>query len=58
MPEMEIGTSGLNPMECSGPPHILAPWVRPARKRWAFLKNIAFGRPPSPPKTVASSEPV
>ena len=26
MPEMEIGTSGLNPTECSGPPHLLGPW--------------------------------
>ena len=22
----EIGTSGLNPTECSGPPHLLGPW--------------------------------
>jgi hypothetical protein len=26
MPEMEIGTSGLNPTECSGPPYLLGPW--------------------------------
>jgi hypothetical protein len=32
----EIGTSGLNPTECSGSPHLLGPWGRPARKRWEW----------------------